>query len=683
MEAATTTDTTPNIVHEIDPYSISPRRVLVIGSGPSGVRACEEILKREPNAAVTLFGDEPYAPYNRVLLSSLLAGDSSYSDIISPLPEATVYPGFSHRMANIVEIDSPSKQVRDHLGQTYDYDQLIIATGSRPHIPNIPGTDQDGVYTFRDLRETQTLYGRIARARHVVVIGGGLLGLEAARAMLRANTKVTLVQQSERLMNRQLDDSAAALLREKVEALGINVITESGVRKVLGQGRVEGVVTRSGEEISCDTVLICAGIKPNVTLAQQAKLKFTQGILVDDQLLTSTPSIYAIGECCEHRCRTYGLVAPGLEQASIAAAAICRNETQDNRPTPQYIGSTEVSRLKVVGEEVCSMGQVVDLIDRPRQREITFSAKRKDGEPCYRKLVLNKGEVIGAVGLGPWPETRRIQEAYQHQRVLNPLQQLRFQLTGSIWGGNSDNINNWPESVVVCQCSHITKGELDEAIAEGHNTVVALQTKTSAATTCGSCKPLLEQLVGHDGPREKEWGWMTLLLTSLIATVLAAAVVFIPGLQVADSVQTQPAFERFWNDGFWKQVSGFTLLGLSVIGLLMSLRKRLSPQSKWAQRLGKFAGWRLFHVTLGVTCALTLLAHTGFHLGSNLNRWLMIDFLTIITLGAVSGLTISLSHTLAANHTQKLRSFWAWAHILVTWPLPLLLGLHILTVYYF
>ncbi len=648
-------------------------KILVVGSGPVGVRFAQEMLKREPFAKLTLFGDEPYAPYNRVMLSSLLAGDASVGDIATPLPNEQEHPGFQYQVAYITKIDTRKKQVFDHLDQSYEYDRLIIATGSRPHIPNIEGVKQDGVFTFRDIREAQALSARISRARHLVVVGGGLLGLEAARAMCRHSTRVTLVQQATRLMNRQLDDKAATLLQEKVEALGIRVITESGVRKITGKGRVESVVTRSGEIIPCDTVLFCAGITPNIQLAQDAKLKWAHGILVNDQLQTSDSDIYAIGECCEHRGKTYGLVNPGMEQAAVAAATI-------HEESAQYLGSLEVSRLKVVGENVCSMGQVADLGSHPLQRELSFYDKKTG---IYRKLVVLKGKLLGTVGLGDWPEARRVQEAFQNQRAFSALQLWRFRLTGSLWGsGNNDEIINWPASVVVCQCSNITKGTLESALEAGYTSISQLQAETTAATTCGSCKPLLEQLTeaytGEETEKEKEVGWKTLLISSVVAAVLACALVFIPGLEVASSVQTQPAFEKVWNDSFWKQVSGFTLLGLSLLGLVMSLRKRL--QWKW---LGGFAYWRLLHSIVGVACIGLLIMHTGFHLGSNLNRILMVDFLSIIACGVLAGISIALSHHVAARYTRQVRKFWSWAHVLVTWPLPLLLSLHILTVYYF
>lgn len=644
-------------------------RVLVVGSGPAGVRFSHELLKRQPSARVTLFGDEPYLPYNRVQLSALLAGEIQYDDILSPLPNTQHHPNFIQSCVRIENIDTENQCVTDNRGATYPYDALVLATGSRPHVPHIPGVNQTGVYTFRNLKDTESLYNRVTRARHIVVVGGGLLGLEAARALLRANTRVTVVQQGQRLMNRQLDEIAGECLMSKVISLGISVITNSGVRNILGDGRVTGVVTRDGDTIECDTVLLCAGIKPAVELARDSKIKVARGILVDDHLATSAKNVYAIGECSEHRGKTYGLVNPGFEQAAIAADVISKGNSH-------YVGSLEISRLKVIGETVCSMGEVTDLGARPQLREWRYQNK-KDG--IYRKIVVHKGKLIGAVGFGEWPEIRRIQEAYQNQRTIYPWQCARFIFSGAIWG-NSDNddVNLWPASTVVCQCNSITQGELSQAFQAGADTLAKLTTQTRAGTVCGSCKPLLEKMVGHTGPREKIKTWLTTTVLTALALIGALLIALLPPIPYSNSV-TDPTFLEFlWNDKFWKQVTGFSLLGLSALGLLMSLRKRINND-----RFGDFAYWRVLHIFLGASCVLLLVTHTGLRLGENLNQWLMLDFLSILILGGIAGVVLALGHKFSANLSQRLKRFWTWTHIIVVWPLPVLIAMHILTVYYF
>ncbi len=643
------------------------RRIIIIGAGPVGMRFAQDFLQKEPNTQVTVFSNEPTAPYNRVQLSAVLAGEVGVDNILTPLPDVAKHPNFSHRICTIKSIDADARSVTDFEGNAYFYDELVIATGSRPHVPNIPGTDQTGVYTFRNLKDTEGLYSRVSRSRHTVVVGGGLLGLEAAKALLRSNTKVTLIQQGPRLMNRQLDDAAAGLLQAKIEGLGVEVITDSGVRTIHGDGRVSGVTLRDGQQLECDTVLLCAGIKTNDRIARQAGIRVARGIVVDDQLKTSRDHIYAVGECCEHRGLTYGLVAPGFEQAAVLADVLTGGSAQ-------YLGSLSVSRLKVVGESVCSMGEVVELGDSPHIKEIVY--RNKD---IYRKLVLRRGRIIGAVGIGDWSEAQRIQEAFRSGRTLLPWQQWRFAQSGDVWGGGyGDDPNAWPKSAVVCQCNTVSQGQLVEAIDAGNKTLPQLQACTGAGTVCGSCKPLLNELLGYSGPAPKEKAATITQIISLLAIVVTAFVFFMPQSQVADSYLEQGLFESIWNDKYWKQVTGFSLLGLSVLALSLSIRKRIV-----SARLGDFAYWRVLHIALGLACAGILILHTGFHLGSNLNRWLILDFLGILTLGALAGVVVSLSHKFKPAAAKKIRKTWTWLHILVAWPLPVLLAFHIISVYYF
>jgi nitrite reductase (NADH) large subunit len=457
------------------------KRILVIGAGPVGIRFAEELYKYDPKAQVHIFSNEPYRPYNRVQLSAFLAGDVKRDDLDLDLPNHQ-QANFQFHIAAIRNIDRQQKLIVDVTGATHPYDKLIIATGARARLPNVEGNQLAGVYNFRNLKDAEHLYARMVRARHIVIAGGGLLGCESAKALRRFNTEVTLVQQGERLMDLQLDDPAAAKLQTRLEELGIRVITNNGVRHIHGDSRVSGVDIRSGEHIECDTVLFCAGIIPNIEVALEAKLKVGKGIMVSDQMQTSDPDIYAIGECCEHSGLTYGLVNPGFEQAAVAANHIAGQ-------TASYHGSLVVSRLKVVGEQVCSIGEVADPMERPRQK--VFSYKDED-DLLYRKVVINKGQLIGALALGEWPEMNRVQEAFASGRNIHWWQGLYFKYTGRLWfDKTSAKVSDWPEETIVCQCNNISRGDLSEAMQlPDCKTVACLQKQTKAGTVCGSCKPL-------------------------------------------------------------------------------------------------------------------------------------------------------------------------------------------------
>lgn len=677
------------------------RRIGIVGSGPVGVRLANELLKRHPEASVHLFGNEPCQPYNRVQLSAVLAGDVKREDIYLDLPDIERHPNFTFTISMITGIDPARKTVTDAGGAVHEFDVLVLATGARAHVPSIKGVNQKGVYTFRTLKDAESLYARLASARHAVVVGGGLLGIEAAKGLSRLNTRVTLVQQGPRLMNRQLDEEASALLQAEVEANGIRVIVNAGVREVRGENRVSSILTNAGEEVACDTVLLCAGITPNVELARDAGLVVRKGIVVDDQLLTSAADIYAVGECCEHRGKTYGVVNPGYDQAAVAAAVIAGEEAR-------YISTLVVSRLKGIGEAICSIGEMVELKDRLFQRAYVY---RNADRGIYRKLIFYRQRLLGVISIGDWPELSRVQEAFTAQRRVGLLQLRRFRRSGCLWSKqNETRISQWPATAVICQCNNVTQGELQACLSRQYeNTdrradestgvngaraggqvrvfsssvaLEQLQSDTGAATVCGSCKPLLVSLISEQTATPMaaitERGWRTLLIASVAAFVMAAALMGLPEAETADSVQTQGWFESIWNDKLWKQVTGFTLLAMMAVSLLMSLRKRFN--FSW---MGGLSAWRLGHAVLGLVCAVALVLHTGLHLGVNLNFLLMLDFLLVLTVGALTGLAVALSHRLSPLRARQLRLTFNRLHIVVSWPLPALLLSHIVSVYYF
>jgi len=651
-------------------------RYIIIGAGPVGVRFATELLDRQPNANVILFGDEDNRPYNRVLLTALLAGEVDYENIDLNLPDTGKFTGFQSICTTIESIDSQKKTVTDSESEVYEFDYLIFATGARAFIPQIDGIDLSGVFTFRSLNDTEKLLARTSRSRHVCIMGGGLLGLEAAKAMLKNNTKVTVIQQGVRLLNRQLDDNAAEVLQNKIEAMGINVITQQGVREITGDGRIGAVVTRNKDVIECDTVILCTGISPNIELARKARIAVGTGILVTEKLETSTENIYAIGECCEFQGVTYGLVSPGYEQAAVLAAVLSEESST-------YQGSLEVSRLKVVGEPVISMGEVSDFGFRPHLKESVY----QKGD-IYRKVITQKGTIQGAVAVGDWSQAKRVQESFQQERKIAWWRRYLFKFTGKLWlGEESSQVQSWDDNAIVCQCNSISKEQLNICFSEcmaanGCATAADLSGKTGAGLVCGSCKPLVAQLVeANSGVKqevEKELAWMPTAVASILAVVMALLISFLPAIAVSQTVESTAPLEFLWNDKYWKQVTGFTLLGMSVLGLVVSLRKRIN----WFG-IGQFAYWRFVHIFLGVACTMTLILHTGMHFGENLNQILMINFISILILGGVAGAVMGLSHKLQPNQSMTLRRFFSWCHLLVTWPLPVLLAVHILTVYYY
>jgi nitrite reductase (NADH) large subunit len=642
--------------------------VVIVGAGPAGVRCAEELLRNDPARPIVLYGDEPWEPYQRVRLSSLLVGEIGWGSIDNrpTLPD-------DHRVVQryhcaVVEIDRARKQVRDAGGGVQRYSRLILATGSRPYVPSIPGVDRPGVYTFRDLSDVQRLLARSVRTRRTVVLGGGLLGIEAARALTRHSTCVTLVQHATRLMNRQLDDDAAHRLRHHVEALGIRVILGDGVREIAGNPSVSAVKLLSGLGIECDTLVLATGIQPNIALAYAAGLSIGRGVRVDDRLRTSDPDIFAIGECAEHRGQVVGLVAPGLEQAAVVAHVLSGGDAR-------YEGSVAATHLKVVNLPVFSVGATGDDENPVDHRMLVFADPRNG---AYRKLILLQNRLVGAIAIGDCPEATALQEAVTRRRRVSPVARLRFLRQGRVWSeAGESGVAFWSAGATVCNCAGITRGTLGRAVADGCGDVESLCRRTGAGQVCGSCRPLLADLVGTAAQAEPQPGRAGVLGASLGAFLVLAMFLFAAEIPVADTVQGGWQPQVLWLDGFWKQVSGYALLGIVAIASTLSLRKR------WKRlTLGAYPWWRLAHVALGTAAVGVLTVHTGLRLGNHLNFLLIAGFLALTALGSCAGAVTAIerSPTRASRRLRALSGYW---HVVLLWPLPALLGFHVLSVYYF
>jgi nitrite reductase (NADH) large subunit len=510
------------------------------------------------------------------------------------------------------------------------------------------------------MRDAEKLLARQVGSRSTVVVGGGLLGLEVARAMRRFGTRVHVVEHEARLMLHQLDEEAALLLRERVEELGIPVHLGESVQQIVGMYRPELVRLRSGREIDCDTVVLATGIVPNVELARDARLAVGRGITVDDRMQTSDPAIQAIGECAEHRGRIYGLVGPGLEQAGVAANHLA------GRPS-DFRGSIVASSLKVVGCAVFSMGDSVDSVH-------DFNAHVFRSAGTYRRINVHRGRIIGAIGFGDW-DTARLRTAGLEQTRVWPWQLWRFRRQGELWNtAGAGSVAAWPATATVCSCRGVTREALEGAIAAGASTVESLSAATGAATVCGSCKPLLGALLGGASRQPLP---RVLLTASFIGLALALAAYFL-SLPYASEMQPGWRWDQLWTDGNVKQVSGFSLLGLGLLLSLISLRKRIR-----SFRFARYSVWQTVHVVGGVAAVAALLAHTGFRFGDNLNAWLMLSFTTLIAAGGLAGTATAFLQRADQSATQQIKSVSLWVHILLLWPLPALLGFHVLKAYWF
>ena len=366
------------------------RRLVVIGNGMAGMRTVEELLDLAPDAYdVTVFGAEPHTNYNRILLSPVLAGEKSTDEIILHTPDWYKEHAVAlHSGDPVVSIDRRRRIVRSQKGVELPYDRLLIATGSTPLMLPIPGTDLPGVVTFRDLADVDAMLESTRRHTTAVVIGGGLLGLEAASALARRGMDVTVVHIFDVLMERQLDAVAASLLRTTLESRGLKFRMPAKTVAILGEDRVSGVRFEDGSEIGAELVVMATGVRPNIELATQAGLRCGRGILVDDTLQTYDPSIYAVGECVQHRNQTFGLVAPLWEQARVCAIHLAEVGVS------RYRGSVPATQLKVAGIELYSAGEFA----AGKGAEALILQDHRNG--IYKRLVIRDNRLRGAVLYG-------------------------------------------------------------------------------------------------------------------------------------------------------------------------------------------------------------------------------------------------------------------------------------------
>lgn len=462
-------------------------RLVVVGNGMAGINTVEQLLKLTDRYDITVLGEEPHPNYNRILLSYVLEGSKKLDDIV-----LNPYSWYEEAGITLLagekgeRIDTERRVVLTDKGREVPYDRVIIATGSTPFRLPVPGADKEGVVGFRSIEDCERMIAAAGTYKTAAVIGGGLLGLEAAKGLVQLGMDVTVVHLPEYVMERQLDMTAARLLEQELERQGIRFALGKQTVEITGGERVEGLRFSDGTELKAEFVVMAVGIRPNIGIGQASGLDVNRGIVVDDCLRTSADDVYAVGECTEHRGVCYGLVAPLFEQGAVLAKTLAGVETKP------YEGSVCSTKLKVSGVDVFSTGI---FLETPECTTLTFH----DGwKRTYRKIVLRDNIIVGAVLFGDTDDAAKLERLVKQGAAMTDELYQELTGTGGCCGSKANAAAELADDDIVCGCNGVTKKMIMDAIADnGLTTLEEVKACTGASRSCGGCKPLVEQLLQH------------------------------------------------------------------------------------------------------------------------------------------------------------------------------------------
>lgn len=468
------------------------RHIVVIGNGMVGYKFCEKWAAKEKNrseVSLTVFGEESRVAYDRVHLSAYFDGKTA-DDLTLASPDWYAANGICLHLSDpVVSIDRARKEVRSHHGQVVPYDVLVLATGSGAFVPPVPGVEKDGVFVYRTIEDLDLIQTHARKARKGAVLGGGLLGLEAAKALLDLGLQEAhVVEFAPRLMPRQIDDAGSALLQSRLEALGLNIHLSKNTREIVGGDTIEGLSFADGSRLDVDMLIISAGIRPRDELARAAGLETHPrgGIVVNEFLQTSDPAIFAIGECALAHGMIYGLVAPGYDMAEVVASRLTGEEKRF-RPFDMS------TKLKLIGVDVASFGD--PFAQEPACRTIRYENKAKG---VYKRINISTDgrELLGGILVGEAEQYNMLLQTCKNKTVLPP--DAEDLILGSRGGEEvtGAGIMSLPDEALICSCEAVTKGALCQQITEHkHTTVEALKKATRAGSGCGGCTPMVKDLL--------------------------------------------------------------------------------------------------------------------------------------------------------------------------------------------
>ena len=463
------------------------RKLVMIGNGMAGIRTLEELLKLTPELYdITVFGNEPYPNYNRIQLSTVLQGDTTVQDII--MNDWQWYKDNNIELftgEEIIKIDTEKKQVLSDNGRVTDYDECIVATGSRSFIIPFKGHDKEGVTGFRNIEDCEYMIESSKDYKKAVVIGGGLLGLEAARGLLNLGMEVKVVHLTPYLMEKQLDPVGSKMLQQELEAQGMEFLMEKDTEEILGDDHVTGIRFKDGTEVETDLVVMAVGVRANISVAKDSGIEVNRAIVVNDFLETSVPNIYAVGECAEHRGNVYGLVAPLYEQGKVLADFLA-----GKMPQP-YEGSIVGTGLKVSGVDLYSAGAIMD---DPSMKAIKV---HNEFDGVYKKVLIRDNKIAGVVLFGDTADSTRLFGMMRKNEDVSGMTSVSILSSGCEAGAEGD-VASMADDDLVCGCNGVSKGTIVNAIKEnGLTTVDEVGSCTNAGRSCGRCKSTISSILSY------------------------------------------------------------------------------------------------------------------------------------------------------------------------------------------
>jgi nitrite reductase (NADH) large subunit len=460
------------------------RELAVVGNGMATARLLDELLARgaQDQFTITVYGDERGGGYNRILLGQVLAGAAPEEVTSKPLSWYAQQGIRLREGALVTRLDPAARQLETADGRHHRYDQAVLATGSQARVPDIAGaTDgqgelRPGVFVYRTMEDCLRMRARARRGDRAVVLGGGLLGLEAARALADLGLAVTVIHLAASLMNAQLDELGGEMLRERLELDGLTIRTRQTLEEIRGDRGVEEVILGDRQRLPADLVVLACGVRPRIEVARAAGLAINRGIIVDDGLATDAPGVFALGDCAEHAGRNYGLVAPAWEQAEVLADLLTGAD-----PDARYRGSKTYARLKVAGVDVASMGALEPELEADEVLQVVENRRRS-----YRKLIVRGDRLVGAMLVGNAERAASLIQMFDRAEPL-PADPLEILCRSSGGGPRGD--------APICNCHGVSGATIEAAVAAGASSVAAVGQATRAGTGCGSCRTQLAELV--------------------------------------------------------------------------------------------------------------------------------------------------------------------------------------------